>query len=691
MQYNPGTALGSRWLNHFFLVEFVGLPARSHIWAFKLKPKGASFELDEETDVVSGILPTGIKFGPDGALYVADWINGWNTKNYGRVWKLDVSPDQNDLQEKREETKRLIQLDYAEQSEEELLVLLSYSDMRVRQKAQFALSKRGKSGWKSFTQAIEQRDNQRARIHGIWGIGQLAAGDAAMAEPLVPLLSDGDREVVSQAAKVLGDIRYPAAAEALLPLLESDYPRAVFYGAQALGRLGYKPAAGALIEVIKRNNDEDNYIRHAAVLALSRIGTEAEMVEMVNNSDRSLRIAAVLVLRRLGSDKVQQFLKDEDEYIVTEAARAINDDLSIETALPALAAVLSEKRFTSEPLLRRSISACLRVGGESEMDRVMAFAQWTDVSPALRAEALATLGVWPSPSTLDRVDGRLRGKVDRDPSVVTAKVKSIAPTLLLSKDADILVATGKMLGDLNIADQNETLARIMRHHDSPAVRSAMLSTLHTLHYSNIESVIKQGMNDKDENVRTTAVSLLGELDITAENLPGIVTPIFTIGSIREQQQLLRVLGEMPTEKSSGVLSGLVDRLAEGQMQESDGKSELKMIMGGRYLQDNTTGTFGNMAFEGMGITGYDVIKETYCGTWVDNFSTAVMQYELTWDPATKTMSGTNEVPDMMTGKYVQSRSVEKMISNDHWISQCFQAGPDGKEMKTFEIEYTRAK
>jgi putative heme-binding domain-containing protein len=96
----------------------------------------------------------------------------------------------------------------------------------------------------------------------------------------------------------------------------------------------------------------------------------------------------------------------------------------------------------------------------------------------------------------------------------------------------------------------------------------MLSTLHTLHYSNIESVIKQGMNDKDENVRTTAVSLLGELDITAENLPGIVTPIFTKGSIREQQQLLRVLGEMPTEKSSGVLSGLVDRLAEGQLSPS---------------------------------------------------------------------------------------------------------------------------
>jgi quinoprotein glucose dehydrogenase len=81
-----------------------------------LKPKGASFELDGEQNILSGILPTGIKFGPDGALYIADWMNGWDAKNYGRVWKLDVSSDKNDLADIRLETKRLIQLDYAKQT-----------------------------------------------------------------------------------------------------------------------------------------------------------------------------------------------------------------------------------------------------------------------------------------------------------------------------------------------------------------------------------------------------------------------------------------------------------------------------------------------------------------------------------------------------------------------------------------------
>ena len=118
MVYNPGTALGTEWKKKFFLVEFVGTPNRSHIWSFGLKPKGATFELDGEKDILSGILPTGIRFGPDGALYVADWVNGWNTKNYGRVWKLDVTKDKNDLEAARQETKRLMLLNYAAQNEE---------------------------------------------------------------------------------------------------------------------------------------------------------------------------------------------------------------------------------------------------------------------------------------------------------------------------------------------------------------------------------------------------------------------------------------------------------------------------------------------------------------------------------------------------------------------------------------------
>ncbi len=565
MVYNPGTALGSAWKNHFFLVEFVGNPSRSPIWAFTLKPKGATFVLEQEKEVVRGILPTGIKFGPDGALYVADWINGWGTKNYGRVWKLDVAENSNDLDAERAETNQLMQLNYARQPESRLLELLSNADMRIRQKAQFELVNRGKKGMTTFKQAISESGNQLARIHAIWGIGQLARERASNAATLVPLLKDSDPEIIAQAAKVLGDVRYAEAAEQLLPLLSHQYPRAKFYAAEALGRMKHEPAIDPLLKMIEANNDQDLYIRHAGVLALARIGREGPVVALAQSDSRSLRIAAVLVLRRLGSEKVSVFLKDADQYIATEAARAINDDLSIEKALPDLAATLAEERFTSGPLLRRAINAALRVGGENEIDLVLAFAQRKNVAPSLKAEALATLGTWANPSVLDRVDGRYRGEITRDAAPLVAKVSKNAESFLQSNEPEILIASAKMLSELQIGDFNARLVQLMEQSRSAEVRSAMLTALYKLEYEDMPVVIRKGMNDANVQVRTVALGLLNEIEIPKEELPAIVTPIFEKGSLQEQQEMLRVLGKMPLEKSEPILAQLISQLKNDKL------------------------------------------------------------------------------------------------------------------------------
>lgn len=598
MVFNPGTALGSTWKNKFFLVEFVGDPTRSHIWSFNLKPKGASFDLDSETDVLSGILPTGIRFGPDGALYVADWINGWNTKNYGRVWKLDVSEETNDMKAERLETHKLMLLKYEDQSADELLKLLSYSDMRIRQKAQFELATRGDKGAEVFKQAISQRENQLARIHAIWGIGQLIEINKKYATELMSLLSDSDSEIVAQAVKIIGDKKYAEAGQQVIPLLTNSNPRVKFFAAQALGRIESKEAIAPLIAMIDANNDEDLYIRHAGVLALTRIGQVDPIAALVNNPERDVRIAAVLVLRRLRSEKVALFLQDKDEYIVTEAARAINDDLSIEKALPELAALLKEERFTSEPLLRRSINACVRVGGNNELEVLIAFAKRKNVPIVLRAEAMAALGTWASPSVLDRVDGRYRGVITRDPQIVKSKINPEIKFFLQEKDETILVATAKMLSDLNLPDYNTDLAKIMGTNSSPVVRSAMLTSLHALKYDQLELAIKAGMNDKEGSVRTTALGLLNDLSISKENLAGIVKPIFEKGTLPEQQQLLRVLGKMNPENSEPVLSNVVDQLLAKKLSEGltlelmeavDATNSETLIAKASKLRTNDTG------------------------------------------------------------------------------------------------------
>lgn len=565
MVYNPGTALGSEWKNKYFLVEFVGTPTRSHIWSFGLKPKGASFVLDGEKDVVSGILPTGIKFGPDGALYAADWINGWDTKNYGRVWKFDVTKEKNDLEALRKETKRIIQLDYTAQTDAALYDLLSNVDMRIRQKAQFELASRGQKGFAQFTKAIAQTSNQLARVHGIWGVGQLTRQNKTFASPLLPLLKDKDEEIIAQAAKIIGDVKLENTGSELVPLLKSKNPRIQFYAAEALGRIAYQDAVAPLIQMLEANNDEDVYLRHAAVLALSRIGKVEPIVALANNPSKALRTAAVLVLRRMKNDNIALFLNDKDEYIVTEAARGINDDLSIPAALPALAATLAETRFTSEPLLRRAINAALRVGSPKELDLLIAFSTRTDIKDNIKAEALATLGTWGNPSVLDRVDGRYRGVLVRDGALVKTKIQPFVGNFLKETNAETLVTMAGLLSELNITEHNSTLATIYNTSDNAKVRAAVLPALNKLKYAEIESVIKKGMDDKDESVRTVALSLLNNNNVTKESLPELVKTIFTKGSIREQQQILMVLGKLTIDKTQEVLSGLIDQLKEKQL------------------------------------------------------------------------------------------------------------------------------
>ncbi|HKL90527.1 MAG TPA: HEAT repeat domain-containing protein, partial [Allomuricauda sp.] len=237
MLFNPGTALGSDWVDKFFLVEFVGDPSLSHIWSFDLKPNGASFELNSEVDVLSGILPTAIKFGPDGALYLADWINGWDTKNSGRVWKLDVTDSENDLAEQRAETQKWMTTDFEDLDNDELVELLHYPDMRIRQKAQFELAKSTFWGYRKLKQVAQEDDNQLARIHAIWGIGQQAGKDTDKADLLVELLNDDDLEIVAQSLKVLGDVRHSEGSDKMISLLKSKNPRVQFFAAQALGRI----------------------------------------------------------------------------------------------------------------------------------------------------------------------------------------------------------------------------------------------------------------------------------------------------------------------------------------------------------------------------------------------------------------------------------------------------------------------
>jgi quinoprotein glucose dehydrogenase len=565
MVYNPGTALSPQWKNHYFVTSFPGAAANARIYAFTLKPDGAGFALDTDKVLLRGILSVGLKFGPDGALYLADWITGWDSKSKGRIWKVDTIGSSADPV--RKEVRTLIAESFVKRPAAGLATLLRHADMRIRQKTQFELVRRGDVA--SLTAAAKAQDHQLSRIHALWGLGQLARRDNARAALLMPFLADGDGEIRAQAAKLLGDVRHAPAAAALVPLLKDSTPRARFFAAEALGRLAHKPATAPIVDMLAENDDKDVLLRHAGGLALSRIGDTAAIAALSTHASKGVRIAAINALRRLEHADVSRFLGDADELIVQEAARAINDDGSIEGALPALARALEEKRFSLQPLLRRAISANVKVGTADALARLAAFAGDATRPDAMRVEAVAALGVFPSPSAMDRVDGIYLGQpAPRDAAAAQAAVLKLLQGLDSTPtpaSPALKSALADAAGSLGVQAAAPILLAQLRTDASPEVRTSSLRALQALKVANMDEVMKIAVADANADVRRAALGILPTLPLSDAAKADSLASVIRKGAVPDQQAGFDVLGTLKSPESQALLGEFVDELTAGKV------------------------------------------------------------------------------------------------------------------------------
>ena len=566
MAFNPGAGLGERWKDHFFVVEFVGNAASSGLHAFQLQPKGASFELTKTEKIVGNFLPTGIDFAPDGSLFMADWVTGWNDKGYGRIWKMtDETAKGWGLQK---QTEAEIKADYKKLSEADLKSKLYFEDLRIRRKAQFELVKRGKKGADQFNLVIKDKSNQLARIHGILGLSQLARlSDKSYAKPLVALLQDTDPEIRAQAAKWLGDIRYKEASKELIANLTHENARVRFFSAEALGRAKEATAIQPLIQLLAANNDEDAFLRHGVTYALSQIGQVAPLAALSTHPSKAVRMGAVIALRRLQSPELAKFLGDKEEDIVTEAARAIHDDLSVPAAMPKLAALLATTPFTNEPLIRRVISANQRLGKEENLNYVLAYVAKPGISDALKIESLATLGTWASPSVLDRVDGRYRGEVTRDPAQIKPKVAATLETQAKSSAVELRRESIKAMGKLGMSEMAEFLFGKLKTDPSQEVKVEALNSLVVMNASNLSDAISYAMRDVSEGVRVAGLGLIAQTSLPNDQKVPLLIEILKKRTLAEQQTALLTLGSLPGSKDFKEWTAILEDFKLGKLPE----------------------------------------------------------------------------------------------------------------------------
>ena len=566
MAFNPGAGLGERWKDHFFVVEFVGNAASSGLHAFQLQAKGASFELTKTEKIIGNFLPTGIDFAPDGSLFMADWVTGWNDKGYGRIWKLTDETAKGWALQKQTEAE--IKADYKKLSEADLKSKLFFEDLRIRRKAQFELVKRGKKGADQFNLVIQDKSNQLARIHGILGLSQLARlKDKSYAKPLVALLKDADPEVRAQAAKWLGDIRYKEASKELIANLTHENARVRFFSAEALGRAKDATAIQPLIQLLAANNDEDAFLRHGASYALSQIGQAAPLAALSTHPSKAVRMGAVIALRRLASPELAKFLADAEEDIVTEVARAIHDDLSVPAAMPKLAALLATTPFTNEPLIRRVISANQRLGKEENLNYVLGYLAKPGVSEALKKESLATLGTWASPSVLDRVDGRYRGEVTRDPALIKQKVAATLELQAKSSVVELRRESIKAMGKLGMSKMADFLFGKLKTDPSQEVKVEALNSLVVMNASNLSDAISYAMRDVSEGVRVAGLGLIAQTSLPNNEKVPLLLEILKKRTLAEQQTALLTLGSLEGSKDFKEWSTILEDFKVGKLPE----------------------------------------------------------------------------------------------------------------------------
>lgn len=490
---NPGTALSPDLSDCFFMTNQQG-----QVRVFRFIEKGAAFEFEEQAAIKGGRSNTGLAVGPDGALYSACYGG-----SKGSIFRFDVTKEHQ--HPARKETQEILPRSSEEATRNTLQAWLGHPDQRVRMKGQFELARREMRT--AFKEVLDEKSSSRlARLHAIWGIGQISRRSPGALTLLNQAWSSSDPEIIAQCAKVAGDIpghteEVEGLGKHLLTALAHKSPRVQFFAAISLGKHKIREAAPALIELAANEGSRDPYLRHAAMMGLKGALTPEQLAELHNHEHRTVRLAAIVALRNLKAPAVSSFLEDKDELILLEAARAIHDDQSIPEALPALSRLLDRPGLTNEALMRRVINAAFRVGSYPALLRIEAYLKRNEGSAKMKRTALASLLWWSQPPVLDAVEGRYRKHTARDSKPVNEAVTRLKPIIMADNELREVLLNG-----VSVRGEASWLEGTSEHFDklAPALQVKVLEGLARINSPDLRKFVEAALSSDDLKVQEKA-------------------------------------------------------------------------------------------------------------------------------------------------------------------------------------------
>ena len=559
-KFNPGTALNESYRDFFFLAQF---PVKK-ITAFRVAPEGAGFAMVDEHVFHSGLMASAVNFGPDGALYIADWDGLWAPNDKGAIYRVD-DPQMSDSAARRE-VRQVLRDGVQDLNDARLVELLGHGDRRLRRAAQFELAGRQRVQ-ELLHVAADDALAPLARVHALWGLIQTDGGDIkSQLAGLLPWKAKHP-QVRGQVARTAGDLRLPGATDPLVRLLGDHDQHVRYQAANALGKVGSADATSSLIELLADDQGRDPVIRHGAVMGLTGCAPTEDLVALQRHPSAHVRIGAVVALRRRRDPTVAVFLHDRDTRVVREAARAIHDDFSIEAALPDLARLLdSDATPEDEVVSRRAISANLRLGTAESAKRLGSFVVDASHAEILRIEALEALAVWDQRPLVDRVVGRVRKLSPRDDELGRETLQRSLSQIFASQDGQLIATAARRAQDLQLDISEDLLVDWISAESRPVVaRVEALRLLESLGEGQLSHAVEMALTSSQPLLRIAALQTLSRQDWALAWR--YIDRHWSTASLEEKQAMVALVGTATGEEADSFVLQRLDELTREVLDE----------------------------------------------------------------------------------------------------------------------------
>ena len=612
LEFYPGTGFSEEFDNRFFLCDFRGGPTNSGIRSFRNEADGAFFKVVDQTQPIWGVLPTDIDFGPDGKLYLSDWVVGWVGEDRGRVYRFyDESQVDSAIVK---EVQALLKEGLKEKSVEQLMQLAGHKDMRVRQEAQFELVHRNDLA--ALVKLATAAENELARIHGIWGIGQMArlnrnAGteydDKWVGRTLVNMLGNKANpvEVRVQAWRVTGELKQFVPEIILKIGLSDENLRIRYSAAEALAQYGVADNLSLIVGMLQENDNKDPIVRHGGIMAISSALAKdglTSIEKLASHENSAVRLATTIALRaryqelihvcdsagsedelkKLGS-AISAMLADSDSQVVLESARAIHD-LPIPDQMNALAKLSTDDFESSDTnidaLVRRIVSANNHAGTAEAAINLANYANDDSRDVQRRIEAVNLLGNWMTPSNRDYVLGAWRPINVNGRSLADAQAAmSGVFSQLVNGPTELTDAALAAASNLELKEIGGALKTIVTDKKAEqSTRVAALRSLGQIEDPGLDGVLN-GLKDQHAELPRQLAAVTTELIVKSDPAGGLQllqkslehsenSEALTGDVLAEKQMALATLGGLQDAPSAQLLETVVSSLVEGKLAKS---------------------------------------------------------------------------------------------------------------------------